>query len=697
MKALVAKEIRLLLPAGGAALLLAIVPVWMVSGQYNPPAVAALYPICLGALLLVMSTFGREFGLKTFSLMLAQPIERRQIWRVKITALVAALVMVVAIWSFCCVIWLHDWNGQPTWRSVVPLGVTVSVAIFAGGLWTTLLLRQVAAAFWLTALIPAGIGVLIAPDSRFGGLFYVLLGLYSVGGIVLAWWQFSHAEEVGWTGGTVALTGWGTARAASVSGQPSVRQRRPLAALLRKELRLNRGGLMGMGAFFVLHVCAVMLRDTSPPTETSAVQEALEFIGGLWLLVPLFLVGPGVAEERRLGTLDVQLCQPVSSRLQFFIKLLFSLIVGGFLSALLLWTAEGIGSARGVASSLGKVPLFNGLAEPFDALALVELSVLFLGLSLAGFLASTLARGTIQAMAAAPAVVIVLLLAGTLLTGGWLVRLTGTMLPVTLWPSLAVAVIWCAWRNYRYAGTGWRFWRRNFLAFAGALVFATASAAGIHNRLWEFLTPLESAHGPARLPVGGVAKLTPGGADAYGVFTLVLPDGRAWADYFTYQSTFVFQPRESLPAIAFGKWIGGRGDRFINGSNWVDVVDTRRDVAGIRADGTLWVSESPISPGDWPSELPTVVQYGEETNWKSITAGVEAPVVLLKKDGTLWQWSGPPHLPGETSKPWPGLLAFEPRRLGAESNWSRILHNYSSLIAWKNDGTAWVFYGFNTY
>jgi hypothetical protein len=309
------------------------------------------------------------------------------------------------------------------------------------------------------------------------------------------------------------------------------------------------------------------------------------------------------------------------------------------------------------------------------------------GLSLAGFLASTLARGTIQAMAAAPAVVIAMLLVNKMLSGRWPVWLTGTLIPYVFWPSVAVVLWWCAWRNFRYATTAWRFWRRNLLAFAGAVVFALATAGLVHHRLWEFLTPLEAAHGPARLPVAGVFGLKPRGY-VNEALTLVLPDGKVWANQFLYE--YNIDPEGVPRFVGVGKWIGGRGNRFINGSNWVDVLDTGRDFVGIRTNGTLWVSETPTTPRNWRDEPAKLVRYGDESNWMSLAHGVASPVALLKQDGTLWQWTGAASVPGERAKPWPGLRAFAPRRLGTDSDWSRVLYNRGWLIGWKNDGTAWM-------
>src|SRR5208282_2472070 len=93
MRLLVTKEIRLLLPAYGAAVVLALVPVWLLpfDQQHNPEALA-VYPFCFGTVLLALASCGREFGLKTFGLMLAQPLERNRLWWTKIGVLAVASV-----------------------------------------------------------------------------------------------------------------------------------------------------------------------------------------------------------------------------------------------------------------------------------------------------------------------------------------------------------------------------------------------------------------------------------------------------------------------------------------------------------------------------------------------------------------------------------------------------------------------------
>src|SRR6266481_3226417 len=100
-----------------------------------------------------------------------------------------------------------------------------------------------------------------------------------------------------------------------------------------------------MAGLFVLHLGVGILRENGVHAFGEVVRTGLQVFGGIWLVVPLLAGCTSVAEERKLDTLQGQLCLPISSRVQFAIKLLFVLVVGGVLSPLLLGLAEGIGLA----------------------------------------------------------------------------------------------------------------------------------------------------------------------------------------------------------------------------------------------------------------------------------------------------------------------------------------------------------------
>lgn len=191
MTALIRKEVRSILPAWSMAMALAVVPVWILwPGPHGamPDNVGGLVfaPFVFGVLLLSLTPFGQELNWGTLSVLLAQPVARRRLWLVKTVvlavALTAALVGLVvsshlrvdsSLETMKHTVWRNAFD-QPSERSTyfinlvagirhaalrdtMIVGILAVVTGFAGGLWTTLLLRQVTAAFWLTFLVPTGL------------------------------------------------------------------------------------------------------------------------------------------------------------------------------------------------------------------------------------------------------------------------------------------------------------------------------------------------------------------------------------------------------------------------------------------------------------------------------------------------------------------------------------------------------------
>ena len=81
MNPLVKKEIRLLLPSWIAALSLMLLLPWF---WKDPDASFAWMPFLVfcGVIMPAVDSFGREFNLGTFQTLLAQPVERGQVWRI---------------------------------------------------------------------------------------------------------------------------------------------------------------------------------------------------------------------------------------------------------------------------------------------------------------------------------------------------------------------------------------------------------------------------------------------------------------------------------------------------------------------------------------------------------------------------------------------------------------------------------------
>ena len=693
MNSLVVKEIRLLLPAYVLALLLAITPLWLLPAPLNGnlQALAVILPI-FGALMLALSSFGREFGTGTFPLLLAQPLPRSRIWWTKITVLACALATVCGLYFLSYPLQaIHE----PLWYERSPqLAVSLAVAalvILASGLWTTLLLRQMVAAFWIALLVPGAILTILLWRERTALTVDLALGLYSAIGFGWAWRQFNGAQEVAWTGGDVSLPGWWSAgdSARSVS-----RARRPITALLWKELQLYRVALVGMGGLFVLHLGIAALRKVVPASD-EILAGVLTMFGGIWFIVPLLTAGLSVAEERCLGTLEGQLCQPASNRVQFLIKLLFALALSGGLSALLLWTAEEISGAMGAGPGVDAIKLVLGGG------GLPVLSIIFMAIALLTFYASTFARHFFQALATAVGVAIVLSLAWEIADAGQNPDFAGfilwqkPILRLISWPAMIAVIIWLASGNFRRSSEVRRLWLHNVVALASAVLLIAVFTCAVYNRAWEFLSPLEPAHGPARINASNPPVFH---FDQYGT-AVVLPDGRLWQDHIAYDpGKAIISLGKELPAISLGgKWVHLTGHRFCPGSNWVSEACLYDENAAIQSDGTLWVSEKPTRSFVWsadpgeprttPQPLAGMTRFGPDADWKKvIEERNESSLLLLKTDGSLWVW-GTNHW--EMHKHKPGLTGFEPRRVAAQKDWTDVVLSELGIFAWEKNGQAW--------
>ncbi len=710
MSPLVAKEIRLLLPAFGMALLLAILPAWIVplsiyvnahdfDSQTRGSDFAAIIvsllvpPFGLGVVILALSSFGREFSLKTFSLVLAQPIERKRIWQTKIAMLVVATATLLTASALSCAVRIHTGSGWVI-RDLFLLGGTTAIVALSSALWTTLLLRQIEAAVWIATLVPVAILMIIDLCGGQRAVMLAAMGVYAIFGFWLARWQFSRAQEIAWTGGVITLSGWRKAEAAT---QRASRARRPRAALFWKELQLHQMSLMGMAGLFALHLVVVCVRKIGHYPVGDQTRFSLDVFGGFWFIVPVVIASFSVAEERRLGTMQDLLCLPISSRIQFIIKLVLALFIGGFLSALLFWTAEGIGGVFGVGSDIvgSKVPFYGG--------ALALLFLIFLVLVLIGFYASTLARGIVQALAAAIATAAVMGAIGMLISARWTIGSIplwrGALVHYIAWPTLIMTGIWLASRNFRSMSENWVFWRRNLLGLAAALAFIAITSTAVYNRAWELFPSPEPAHGPARLAGPNRAEIQA----YYGgdVLSALLPDGRLWVGRIRYdpgRALLNFTHKNEFgnfqtDAVSKGAhWQGFSGNHFVARSNWVAALANNHETIAIRSDGTLWFSEWSIDRnGPLPDAADSdLVRVGNGTQWKSLIWAFPS-AVLLKEDGTLWQWGRDILGSGGRRGQRPD---FGPTRLGRDSDWATIysLSSFVGFYAWRKDGEAWIIY-----
>ena len=717
MNPLVKKEIRLLLPSFLIGAALTFGNLFLNADQFGFNGLVAIvsFSSCSAiAVFLALNSFGAEISAGTFSMLLAQPVSRQQIWRTKTSLLAAALIIGGFLW--CAILYLrfevlpHPKNLGD--YSDIFLGTWMFLlVIYSGALWTVLLLRQMAAAFWFTLLTPGAIVVLITglwpekfADAEEPAVIAALL-IYSGAGFWFARWLFLRAQDVAWTGGTIALPEMrGLARFKIGSG--SRRLWRPRAALQAKEFQLHQAQFIMAGALALLHLGIIATRKFGSFQKNSSMEYILEIFWGLWLVMPLLVGCAAAAEERKMGTLEGQLCLPVRRRTQFAVKaggvLLLSLLFGVAMPLLLEGTRilpdvhfipNGFHFENGnwQLMNVWQIFFWYGFEAINHLVPLLILSGIAATIGLVSFYASTLARNTLQALA--PAVLGLLLTGFLMVTAGrpdyytdyspwrgWLIYFIGV-------PLLATTLLALASWNFQRVFIGGQVWRRNFLVLLAMLGLVAVATAAIYHRVWEKLTPFEPAHSAARLSRANPPVVS----DEWGTLSVRLPDGRIWTDDYTLNIVTANPLAVLLGDIRLTS-LGGDG-HFYDGSNWVNVVrGIWSERVGIKTDGTLWVSEKParrerLAGDDWKmTKAGDLVRFGGETNWSSI-AWHGASMLLVKDDCTLWRW-------GTTNwnwkKEWPGLRSFTPYRLGTESNWAGTFLADNQPCIRKTDGSVWT-------
>lgn len=679
MNALIKKEIRLILPAWIAAMLLVaiVLPLLQLSSlnniPYNPDFLP--FPFLLGILFLSLASFGQEFSHKTFSILLSQPIPRNRIWLVKIAVLAIAYASVLLTLYICYKIYFYL---RPIYNIPFPIDILTiyGLVILSGGLWATMLLRQITGAFWISILTP---GFLIVMLFQFSEYFHwsqhiddhviaTIFLLYPVAGFLWAWKMFLRAQDTQWTGGEISFA-WlkKSSERTIVSSQP----RHWLSALVRKEFQLHQANILIAAGVLALHLASVVTLKVHPNFENPDVKFILEQVWALWLLMPLLIGSAAVAEEQRLGIIESQLCLPVSRRMQLLIKFSVALVLSLILGAVM-------------------PPLIDHQWADFSAFFgfLVIAAVIFF----ISFYASTLARTTLQAIGISIGFAACL---GAVIygIGSGLNQLhrqqneSAAFFVLFLCLSggvLLLVLMWLSFGNFKWLHENWKLWRRNFIVVFTPFAFIFISSNAIYFRVWEFLMPVE-AHGPARLSNSAQVKLVAYGNTIYAT----LPDGRLWMETLAFD-------------VGFNRWRGSfetpvpdrSKSQFIDGSNWVGVAVDNYEALGIQSNGSLWNLQKQAFENQ-NGFKPT--QIGSETNWSQVASGWGNEFLLLKNDGSLWIW-------GTNGYNWRDSFSLSkklkldsfapPTRMDNETNWGGLF-SAGFACAKKDDSSIWIATGWH--
>jgi hypothetical protein len=652
MSPLLRKETRMLLPAWIAALLAALTPLWR--WQYGKGV--SLLIFVAAVLALALSPFGQEMSCGTFGLLLVQPEERRRFWKIKTRLLAMALASAWTLFALC--LWTQVWTNSDCLNTLV-MSALLTFLAFSGGLWTTLLLRDMVSSFFCAFLVPWAIcAVTIACLGHWIDfesywiipILFLVLAAYGVAGVLWARRLFLGAQDVAWTGGQISLT---------VRGVPlrwlafkfKGRQNR-WTALVKKELQLQEITMFLIPVLALLQVAALALCHFHPKWgDIEVISRAIPF---LWLgTVPLVIGCVAVAEERRLNTLESLLCLPISKRASFEVKLAVALVLGITLGGVIPWILLHWSGVK---------------VGDFQMRYAMLIAAVITGIA---FYASTMSRGLLQTIPTALCIPTVMWTAVNLsmrsiqYNNEWGQAFASSYLfPALLLPAMTVTFVWLAFNNYKRLQIGWRVWVGDFIRAGAVAGCVTLAAMAIFDRCWELFLPLEPRHGPARISGAGRANMA---ATEAGVFVL-LPDGRLWIG----KQLWIGKKERSLKIVPNG---------FAGGSNWTKIAASFNEAVAIQSDGTLWNIGNKSD----------IRQIGSDSDWQEISAG-GGVFLALKQDGTLWGWGHDRY--GIISEKSEGSLRdieiADPVRVQKGSDWVKafVLNNVKAMGI-KRDGSAW--------
>lgn len=745
MNLLLKKEVRLLLPSAATVFAPAIVTPWLGRSPYSLFALTTAV-LFFGLLLMATSSFGREISMGTFSSLLAQPVERRRIWRVKIGLLTLAAVLIFAAGFASCFLRIHEnWADLPgtmgalflknNFAKAAGLGALFALLALSGGLWTTLVLRHTIASFWVAFMVPAAAIILeLLVDAQLIKIVSAIIGqdgpaprghdpariaiygamaalgvIYGIAGIVFSRRLFLRAEDTAKSGDFFSLKRERASGAAPANESSSaVRAWKPVRALLKKELQLHTVSFLFTGAFLILHVLAILLRSDKTLLDGFPVlQGVVQFFWVFWLIVPLIIGCMVAAEERKFGVMEGQFCLPVTRLGQFLVKILptlvFGILAGSVLPLALEIAARSLGAPGGISNIKSGVTSWNFIAffaKDIGAAA---------GLVLVGIWGSTLAKNFLQATSIAIAGATGCVVIATLITSKRLLGLFGVGLPILAVIAAAVVLPWLAWRNYKFFAETERVWRRNVLTFAGALLFMFAGSAAIYHRAWEVFLPAEPAHGPAKLSLENPPKLRGG---IRGEVLVILPDGRMWFDTLREKHDHNARGFSKLQQDLFRPLPESQGSKvFAADSEMASVVRkiesvdldlirskkmerfTPESFAGgfhsyqwqgyVGNDGSLWVGDRFDSVKTNPTNF-ACRQVGNETDWVNVVT-LNRQMIALKADGTLWQWNF-----SYKTKTLEEKAKISSTRLGIRNDWIGITCVSVRVVALAADGSLWI-------
>ncbi len=287
----------------------------------------------LGSLLLAALPLGAEFQFRTLGMRLAQPIQRRALWRQKFLVTMAAMAPPAAI--YCLAIAIR--YGRP---AAIMAAAWIAV-ILAGGIPFTLLTRSTMGS---VVLNNSG-GFLVT----YAWMHYEKHGHLPLGGPwALGMALATYVAVAIWLGRRMllrfqAVDGMQAGEAfvpgarlmpRFVAGWFRCRPTQPLFNLVRREFRLMRVLWPLSLLYLVAWVLLVIFRQL-PPERTDSRLVAFAFTIILGVLIAVLAGTLSLGEEKTWGTHEWHMTLPMPVSLQWAVKFLFAVFTSVVCTALL--------------------------------------------------------------------------------------------------------------------------------------------------------------------------------------------------------------------------------------------------------------------------------------------------------------------------------------------------------------------------
>lgn len=348
----------------------------------------------VGVPLLATLSFGFEFQHKTLALLLSQPVERKTIWREKLTVSALAVMAVSLVAYFA-------------WPNSIPSDMDGRLFV-VGAAFLWLLMTWCSAMFW-TLLARSTLGGLILNIGTQFLLFAlvfvsdvsdtrtvaIVMLVYSAVMLWLGWIMLNRYQAVGGFAGPDLMTAAPNMMPSRIAGIFRNDPKQRFLNLIRKELRLLRP-LWFMTALFVVlwTILANWISHTItgrwPLTTWQGNHRFfLVFFSVVFPWIAMILAGSvSISEERESGVHAWHLTLPLSSRTQWAVKFLLGLGAGA-LCAIVIPTAL---------VSLSRGALGPDFAIELERAAVPHLNAVLLIIFVLSFWSASAMRGMTRAV-----------------------------------------------------------------------------------------------------------------------------------------------------------------------------------------------------------------------------------------------------------------------------------------------------------